>query len=146
MILLLSSFCIALIITQKQHEIFEKIKFFVLTRDQFEVRLSFRERLPAGDRAFIVQLSTELGIKHGIEVKEVDGVSQKSLYIEWDDEDDEDDEESFEARQRVLRKYDSASIVDEKIVAEDKEETERRMVEEQFIVWKRDYYKVSFCI
>ncbi|KAI8818381.1 XRN 5'-3' exonuclease N-terminus-domain-containing protein [Fimicolochytrium jonesii] len=131
----------SIVLSKQQSDIYDQIKTFVLApRDNG--RLTFPASLPARDRAFIIRLSTELGINHTIDaIGKGKGLPEHHIILEWDDEDDEDDEESMEARQRVLKRWDKAEVIDEDEIAANLEREEKQKVDDAFVQWKREYYK-----
>ncbi|KAJ3034412.1 hypothetical protein HK097_004516, partial [Rhizophlyctis rosea] len=127
--------------------------------------------MPARDRKFILDLANSLGISHTIDIIAplpspsasappvsplaatsegdrciADGYNaarekHHHIILEWDEDDDESDEESFEARGRVLRKWDSVEVLDEEEIFRKGEEEEKRKIEGMYEEWKRGYYK-----
>ncbi|KAJ3036230.1 5'-3' exoribonuclease 1, partial [Rhizophlyctis rosea] len=142
-----------LVMSKRQREIYDQIKTFVLAPREEGSRLTFSTLdMPARDRKFILTLSNNLGISHTIDILPASSsdpssrspsphTKQHHIVLEWDENDDESDEESFEARKRVLKKYDSAKVEDEEEVAKNLKEEEERKVEEAFVEWKAEYYK-----
>ncbi|KAJ3296851.1 hypothetical protein HK104_001092 [Borealophlyctis nickersoniae] len=129
------------VMSKQQFALYDQIKSFVLTRTE-GARLSFSTNMPARDRKFIIRAANDLGLSHTIDsLGEGKGEHQHHIIIEWDEDDDEEDEESNEARQRVLRRYDGAPIIDEEEVAANLEAEEKRKLDEEFANWKREYYK-----
>ncbi|RKO92292.1 XRN 5'-3' exonuclease N-terminus-domain-containing protein [Blyttiomyces helicus] len=125
------------VISTNQKTLYERIKNFVLMRSEGG-RLTFPTSLPARDRSFIISVAEDLGLQHSI-----DALSGKKHHIilEWDDDDDESDEESNDARQRVLKKYDRAEVVDEAEIAANLKAEEEKKLDEAFLVWRKTYYK-----
>ncbi|TPX58418.1 hypothetical protein PhCBS80983_g03133 [Powellomyces hirtus] len=130
-----------LVISKAQKSLYDSIKSFVLAPRE-NARLMFSTNMPARDRTFIINLSNELGISHTIDsIGEGKALPQHHIILEWDEDDDEDDEESMMARQRVLKKWDAAEIVDEDEIANNLEAEEKQRLDEAFTEWKREYYK-----
>ena len=124
-----------------QRNLFEKIKEFVLS-GRNTPRLPFSANMPARDRSFIINIANELGINHTIDaLGEGKGLEEHHIILEWDEEDDEEDEESMDARLRVLRRWDSAEVIDEDDIAANLEAEEKQRLEDAFIEWKEDYYR-----
>jgi len=116
--------------TPKQHEIYEQIKNFVISKGQNA--LHFPSDYPARDRKFIQNLAADLGIRHAIEYHEVN--NEKHVYVEFNS----DSEDEADSREGVWKKYEEADIVDESQI--NIEEMEKQKYEERFDKWKKDYY------
>ncbi|TPX64914.1 hypothetical protein SpCBS45565_g05555 [Spizellomyces sp. 'palustris'] len=130
-----------LVLSKTQREYYDKIKSFVLSGRE-TARLTFSTNIPARDRTFIINLANELGVSHTIDaLGEGKDLPQHHIILDWDEDDDEDDEESMEARQRVLRRWDAAEIIDEDGLAASLEAEEKQKLDEAFVEWKREYYK-----
>jgi 5'-3' exoribonuclease 1 len=61
------------------------------------------------------------------------------LYVEYDSE-EEEDESLFEMREKVFEKYETASVIEEDDIETFKEK-EKQKDEENFVDWKKNYYK-----
>jgi 5'-3' exoribonuclease 1 len=139
----------------KQQQIYYKrVRDFIVNRKNGPKRIYFPPGLPARDRTFIVNLAKELGVQHGISLPEFEeGSSSNSssdesypvpcLNICWDEDDDDEDEESEMARMRILKRYDAANVFDEGEIAKNLEVEAKQRIEEEFVDWKKDYYKVT---
>lgn len=151
--------------TKYQREIFDKVKAFVLEDRGASptAKLSLPNVFPARDRVFIAKLSEDLHLS--VTWDEYDEQDQNLVtwrfprtlserYIgengvvedEGDDdsawEDAEDDVEAKVAVDRVLKKYEKASITDPD-AGDTFEERYERSIQEKMNEWKRDYYRVS---
>ena len=77
-----------------------------------------------------------------VDIEEVDGDEDENG--QWEDvpdsESSEDDEESIAAIDRVLKKYQSAKVVEEE--EEDFDTRHERAIQEKMDEWKRNYYRV----
>lgn len=123
-------------LSKKQEELFESIKFFLQQpRSSATLQLNW-SKTPAGDREFLLQLISAVGLIHSIEA----GEDYTMLEIGWDEDDDESDEESNEARARIIKKYEMA---DRQIIKSKKEELADKQIafEEAKSNWKKDYYR-----
>ncbi|KAJ3174230.1 hypothetical protein HDU88_000198 [Geranomyces variabilis] len=130
------------VISKVQRALYERIKTFVLAPRENAPRLMFSTNMPARDRKFIINLANDLGITHTIDaIGEGKALPQHHIILDWDEDDDEEDEESMEARQRVLRRWDAAEVIDEEEIANNLEAEEKQKMDEAFIEWKREYYK-----
>ena len=125
-------------LSEKQREIYNKIKFFVQSPRSANLLHFNWSTMPAGDRAFVLKLIESLGLGHTLEV----GDDCTMLEIFWAEDDDESDEESVNARERVLKKYDNAETAVFKTPEELKVEKKTKF-DEVFQNWKKDYYRVS---
>lgn len=74
------------------------------------------------------------------------------MYIEFEEneEGEEDvssveelDEEALAARDRVLAKYENATVVKDMMTEEELNRREKERFDADFAEWKREYYKVS---
>lgn len=151
--------------TKYQREIFDNVKAFVLENRGASpiAKLSLPNVFPARDRAFITKLSEDLHLS--VTWDEYD--EQDQNLVTWrfprtlserypgengvveDEEDDdsawedaEDDDEANVAVDRVLKKYEKASIADPDAGGTFEERYERS-IQEKMKEWKRDYYRVS---
>lgn len=94
--------------------------------------------MPAGERAFMIELISSLGLVYSIEAEEDFTVFE----VSWNPDDDESDEESVDARERVIQKYENADRL--KIKSQEEEHLEKQAAfDESFLEWKKDYYRVS---
>ncbi|KAI9203281.1 XRN 5'-3' exonuclease N-terminus-domain-containing protein [Polychytrium aggregatum] len=128
-----------------QKAYFDEIKAFVHKRGRSD-RIEFSTMLPARDRAFIIELVKQLGLRHNIEFRETeDDDGQHYLVIEWeesgDDDEEEFDQESSAAQERVLKKYAGMRITDEKQVAQDLELSAEERLKSDFEKMKHIYYR-----
>ncbi|KAI8612972.1 XRN 5'-3' exonuclease N-terminus-domain-containing protein [Chytriomyces sp. MP71] len=98
-------------------------------------------------RQFIIDLSKELGLRHGVAFDPSEEIPRsqqtQKLFVSWEggDLDDEDDEESNEARMRVLKRYDFAEVMDATDLEFMKEQEGKVEFDQEFAVWKADYYR-----
>lgn len=152
-------------LSKSQREIFEQVKAFVTNKTSSRpAKLSLPNLFPARDRAFVTKLSTDLHLNvawdeyddldqnlvtwriPGALPEDEDGGGQVVESGEGEDEsaweDAEDDEEAMAAIDRVLRKYEKATVVDPDLEGSF-DERHDRMVKERMNQWKRDYYRVS---
>lgn len=136
-------------ISTSQKEIFKKVKKLVgrwlddSTRAQAPLDLS--STLPARDRQFAQNLADDLRLEwRTVE----DGEGNRNLQlsfppkIEGDDEDEVEEEESKNALLRILKRYDTAKVVD--VTAEDAQQEMDRQYEQKFRDWKSKYYTSKF--
>ncbi|RUS21744.1 hypothetical protein BC938DRAFT_475360, partial [Jimgerdemannia flammicorona] len=136
--------------TTHQKAIYDQIKHFVLDRPRTSRSLHFPPEYPARDRHFIQTVAKDFGLRHAVEYSSTD--ESKHVYLEFEEEDEEDEdededeentseeEEATEAWERVMKKWENAEIVADVITEEEREERERKRVEEGMRAWKKDYY------
>lgn len=112
--------------------------------------------MSAKDRAFIVRISKELGLKQSMmddsastlaELNEPSAFKpsrHRNIVVTWTTDDEEDsDDESKEARLRVIKKYEKVKV-NEAATAANIENEKKIKFEQEFSQWKADYYKVIF--
>lgn len=141
--------CILTVLTRSQRSIFELVKDFTWKNDA-TAKLAIRNDLPAADRKFVSELAQELHLDITWDEYEGDdnmvtirlprpeageSANGDSDEGEWEDVDGE----SRAAVQRVLRKYEKASVFDED---EDFDTRHARSVQAKMDEWKDSYYKV----
>ncbi|KAF7721539.1 hypothetical protein EC973_004513 [Apophysomyces ossiformis] len=137
-----------LVITDVQKEIFEQVKEFVLAHKPGATEsYHFPAGLRARDRKFIETLARDLGLHYATEYSNEDG--SKHVYVEFyeneegteEDTEEEMDEEAIAARDRVLDKYEKASLVPDVLSEEEISRMEKEKFEAGFKEWKAAYYK-----
>ncbi|KAJ3023129.1 UNVERIFIED_CONTAM: hypothetical protein HDU68_008771 [Siphonaria sp. JEL0065] len=125
---------------------YDQIRNFIMS-PRGSSGLFFPPFISPEDRTFIINLSKELGLRHGVgfDPSEELPASQQlqKLFVSWegDDLDDESDEESNEARMRIVKRYDFAEILDGVELDAMKEEEGQVEIEKEFVMWKADYYR-----
>jgi 5'-3' exoribonuclease 1 len=133
-----------LVVTTLQKKVWEKVKKFVTQRPAQPLDLD--SKLPAADRKFVQELADSLHLEwrtveddHGIRHMQISFPPK----LTGDDETDEDeDEESELAVLRVVKQYDSASVID--VSKEEAKAEMDRQYEVKFLEWKDNYYKGKF--
>ena len=129
-------------ISGAQSKLFAQVKSFVITpRSEDFLTIDITGMKP-DDLSFLITVSDELGLSYTTESEDLkDGDVLRTFIISWDEDDDDSDEESFDARKRILKKYDKASV-------RDKEENDENDINDNFAVSKWEYYQVifMFCI
>ncbi|KAI8345316.1 XRN 5'-3' exonuclease N-terminus-domain-containing protein [Choanephora cucurbitarum] len=142
-----------LVITDKQERIFRQVSKYLLSGKTGKgTTLHFNMPFKARDKKFMVQLAEDLNMTCHLDYDEKD----KSTYVELsfgsdiedviDEESEasdesEADEEAIAARDRVLKKYETAEIIPENMTREDVEREEKERFEAGLKQWKADYYK-----
>lgn len=136
--------------TSNQKVIFKEVKRYVNSRPSTSGKrlesLNLSSTLNAQDRKFVEDLADDLRLQWKTVTGE-DGNRHMQLdfpgKLEGDDEDDGDeDEESQLALHRVIKRYDSARIVD--ISAEEAKAQTDQKYEQKFQAWKDKYYRGKF--
>jgi len=133
------------VMSSQQQELFQKIKKWINrsghTADKLPLDLP--STLPARDREFIKALSESLHVQwNTVENTEGQRHMQLSFYPapEADGQDEEDqDEEAQNAIFRVIKRYETAKIVD--VSPEHAREEMDRKYQEKFYQWKDKYYR-----
>lgn len=138
-------------ITETQKELFAQIKSFIMEHSPANPgQLHFKPSLKARDRKFIENVADDFGLHYAIEYSNED--NSKHVYIEFEEneEGEEDvssveelDEEALAARDRVLAKYENATVVKDMMTEEELNKREKERFDADFAEWKREYYKVS---
>lgn len=131
-----------------QKDLFKQVKRYVNNRsaEGTQKSLDLSSSLPARDRKFIEDLADDLRLQwKTVENKE----GERHLRLDFpkmpehdDDDDDAEDEESHTALLRVMKRYDTAKVVD--VTAEEAREKRAKIYEEKFQAWKGNYYKGKF--
>ena len=135
-----------LVMTTAQREIWKQIKEYVKKRPAHSLDLA--STLPAADRKFVQDLAEDLHIEwrtvendDGVRHMQLSFPSNRAADLE-EGGDEEEDEESQLAILRVVKKYDSAQVLD---VSKEQAKAEMdRQYESKFQEWKDDYYKGKF--
>ena len=137
-----------LTISSPQREIFKQVKKYVNNRsnDGKQGSLDLSPTLPARDRKFVEELADDLRLQWKTVV---DDDGQRHIRLDFpakleadEDEDEDEDEEAQVALLRVMKRYDSAKIVD--VSAEEAQEVMNQKYEQKFRAWKDKYYKSKF--
>ncbi|KAI8367771.1 XRN 5'-3' exonuclease N-terminus-domain-containing protein [Blakeslea trispora] len=142
-----------LVITDKQERIFRQVSNYLLSGKPGKgTTLHFNTPFKARDKKFMLQLADDLNMTCHLDYDEKD----KSTYVELSfgsdvedvldeesetSEESEADEEAIAARDRVLKKYETAEIIPENLTREDIEREERERFEAGLKQWKAAYYK-----
>ncbi|KAJ3119413.1 hypothetical protein HK100_000328 [Physocladia obscura] len=136
-----------LYLSRQQKALYDKIRAFIMSPRSDESVLFFPTQTPPVDTDFIIGLSKELGLRHGVAFDPSEEISQslqtQKLFISWEDGDldDESDEESNEARLRILKRYDFAEVLEASDLDDMKEQEGKVEVEHEFRFWKSEYYR-----
>lgn len=136
--------------TSPQKELFKQVKQYVNNRlaDPSGPKnpLDLSSSLNAKDRKFIQELAEDLHLEWKIVIDEND---EWHLQLQIpgnlhgdNDNDDREDEEASIALLRVLKRYDTAKVVD--VTAETIQEQMDKKYEEKFQAWKDKYYTNKF--
>ncbi|KAL7625614.1 exonuclease II Exo2 [Parahypoxylon ruwenzoriense] len=130
-----------LVMTSSQKEIWKKIRKFVNKRSADPLNLGCN--LVAADRKFVQDAADSLHIEWRT-VEDDDG--QRNLLLAFpvnqgDDESDEE-EEGHMAVLRVMKRYDSAQVVD--LSAKEAEAVAQAKYKEKFLEWKDNYYTTKY--
>jgi 5'-3' exoribonuclease 1 len=123
-------------LSSQQRLLYDQVKGFALGPRAIENVAFDWTAMKAQDRSFMLKLIANLGLKHDLSVEE--GFTQ--LIVEWNSDDEESDEESWEARHRVLKKYDSAHT-EKELSQEEQAELKENAYKAQFEEWKWEYYR-----
>lgn len=131
-----------------QKDLYKQVKRYVNNRSAEGTlkSLDLNSSLPARDRKFVTDLADDLRLQW----KTVDNEEgERHLRLDFpkmpehdDDDDDAEDEESHTALLRVMKRYDTAKVVD--VTAEEAQEKRAKIYEEKFQAWKDNYYKGKF--
>lgn len=131
-----------------QKDLYKQVKRYVNNRsaEGTQKSLDLNSSLPARDRKFATDLADDLRLQW----KTVDNEEgERHLRLDFpkmpehdDDDDDAEDEESHTALLRVMKRYDTAKVVD--VTAEEAQEKRAKVYEEKFQAWKDNYYKGKF--
>jgi 5'-3' exoribonuclease 1 len=131
-----------------QKDLYKQVKRYVNNRSAEGTlkSLDLNSSLPARDRKFVTDLADDLRLQW----KTVDNEEgERHLRLDFpkmpehdDDDDDAEDEESHAALLRVMKRYDTAKVVD--VTAEEAQEKRAKIYEEKFQAWKDNYYKGKF--
>lgn len=136
-----------LTITSAQKEILKTIKRYVLNRtENVSAPLDLPPTLPARDRSFVEQLADELKLPWS-SIDNDDGDRFMRLQLpqaqkDDDDEDDEEDEEASMAVQRIIRKYEKATV--QEMTTEESQKAAQEKYDAEFLAWKNKYYQTKF--
>ena len=134
--------------TSPQKAIFKEVKKFVNSRSSDPVAPNSSFDLPvslnASDRKFVQELAEELHLQWRTIA---DDTGDRFLRLDFPkklegDEDDDVEDEASIAVNRVLKRYDTAKIVD--VTAEEVQEQMDKNYEKKFQVWKNKYYSSKF--
>ena len=125
--------------TKKQFEYYLDIKKLIFTNESTctTKQISF-DSLDSIDKTFLIGLAQELGLSLTLQ--------EHGITLELDSDEDESDEESFEARQRVFRRFDKFDIYDSSHLShkgDGEGQGEGRELILEFNAWKSHYYRVS---
>ncbi|KAI9007521.1 XRN 5'-3' exonuclease N-terminus-domain-containing protein [Phycomyces nitens] len=130
-------------ITPAQKTIFESVKEFALKHKPGE-KLRLDLQLKNADETFIATLCRDLGFVFAVNPKK-DNI--KEVVIEFCDDDESEtevenwDEEAIIARDRVLNKYEKASVISNPEEEELAEKQRKERYDAGFKEWKARYYK-----
>ncbi|KAI8388238.1 exoribonuclease 1 [Radiomyces spectabilis] len=135
------------VMTTSQQQLFFQVREFVLEHQPGKAEsYHFPPNIKARDRKFIEELARKLGLMYATEYSNEDGT--KHVYIEFyenetedDDEEVSEDEEAIAARDRVLKKYESAEIISDTQTEEELDRIEKEKYEKGLKEWKAYYYK-----
>ncbi len=133
-----------LTISSKQRDIFKSVKKFVNNKPtKEESPFDLPSTLPAGDRKFVQDLADDLHLQWTT-VQDSEGERHMQLsFPTMDGSDDEDDEESDEEAQnallRVLKRYETAKVVD--TTPEQAREQMEKKYDQKFQAWKQKHYE-----
>lgn len=136
------------VITETQRKLFERIKEFILEHSPANPgSLHFEPELNARNRKFVEKVAFDFGLHFATEYSNED--NSKHVYIEFEeneegeeDTEEELDEEAIAARDRVLAKYENATIIPDVLTEEELRKQEQEEFEAGFKEWKREYYRV----
>lgn len=138
-----------LTLTTSQKEIFKQVKRYINSRPNDKAyqqgSLDLSSNLNAQDRKFVEELAEDLGLRK-LTVANEEGIRHMRLdfpeKLQGDEDEDDEDEESEFALSRVLKRYETAKIID--VTAEAAQELMKIKYEEKFQGWKGAYYKSKF--
>ena len=139
-----------LLITSPQKDIFRRVKQYVDNRPAdfsgSKAPLDLSSSLNARDRKFVQNLAEDLHLQWK---SAIDENGDRHLQLNFPaklegDEDNEDieDEEASIALSRILKRYDTAKVVD--ATKEEIQEQMDKKYEEKFQAWKNKYYESKF--
>lgn len=139
-----------LTMTSPQKDIYKQVKKYVNSRSgdssDPKTSLDLPTSLNARDRKFVQEMAEDLHLQwKTIETGDVDRHLQLDFPGKFDggeDNEDVEDEEASIALLRVLKRYDSAKVVD--VTAEEVQEQKDKQYEEKFQGWKNKYYESKF--
>lgn len=136
-----------LVMTSSQKELWKQIRKFVTKRSREPLNLG--DHLVAADRKFVQDVAETLHIdwrtiqnEEGQRDLSLAFPSRAALSNGEEEEDEEEDEEGHLALLRVVKRYDSAQVVD--LSAEEARATMEREYQEKFEEWKDKYYEEKF--
>ena len=139
-------------ITSPQKQLFMKVKTFIGQYTQHGTTqvapLDFPPTLNAADRKFVQDLANDMGLRWKT-LEDSDGNRHVQLTMPRkisssgnSDQESGDDEESMLALNRVLKRYESAKVVD--ITVDDAKQQMEQKYEQKFLSWKDKYYQSKF--
>lgn len=136
--------------TSPQKDIYKQVKKYVNSRSgdssDPKISLDLPTSLNARDRKFVQEMAEDLHLQwKTIETSDGDRHLQLDFPGKFDggeDNEDVEDEEASIALLRVLKRYDSAKVVD--VTAEEVQEQKDKQYEEKFQGWKNKYYESKF--
>lgn len=139
-----------LTMTSPQKDIYKQVKKYVNSRSgdssDPKTSLDLPTSLNARDRKFVQEMAEDLHLQwKTIETGDGDRHLQLDFPGKFDggeDNEDVEDEEASIALLRVLKRYDSAKVVD--VTAEEVQEQKDKQYEEKFQGWKNKYYESKF--
>jgi 5'-3' exoribonuclease 1 len=139
-----------LTMTSPQKDIYKQVKKYVNSRSgdssDPKISLDLPTSLNARDRKFVQEMAEDLHLQwKTIETSDGDRHLQLDFPGKFDggeDNEDVEDEEASIALLRVLKRYDSAKVVD--VTAEEVQEQKDKQYEEKFQGWKNKYYESKF--
>ncbi len=139
-----------LTMTSPQKDIYKQVKKYVNSRSgdssDPKTSLDLPTSLNARDRKFVQEMAEDLHLQwKTIETSDGDRHLQLDFPGKFDggeDNEDVEDEEASIALLRVLKRYDSAKVVD--VTAEEVQEQKDKQYEEKFQGWKNKYYESKF--
>ncbi|KAI9319772.1 XRN 5'-3' exonuclease N-terminus-domain-containing protein [Dichotomocladium elegans] len=138
-----------LTITESQKGFFQQIQKFITEHSPSNPgQLHFDASLKARDRKFIENIARDFGLHYATEYSVED--NSKHVYIEFNEneEGEEDpsssedllDEEAIAARDRVLAKYQNATVIKDTMTDDEINQREQEKYESDMKEWKRQYY------
>lgn len=134
-------FIFSIVITETQDFIFRQVSNYILNeRTGNGTTLEFDFPFKARDRKFVEKLTKDLTMTCDI-TSNPDKTTDVEIMFVYDIESMESDEEAIAARDRVLKKYEEAEIIPDKVNREDIEREEKAKFDAALKQWKADYYK-----
>ncbi|KAI9807063.1 MAG: hypothetical protein M1825_005780 [Sarcosagium campestre] len=128
-----------------QRDLFRMVKVFVNSRsnasDAAQI-LDLPATLPAGDRKFVQELAENLHLQWKSISDEQGDRHLRLQFPEDRDPDETEDEEADAALFRIMKKYETAEIVD--VTAEDAQQAAEAKYQQKFQNWKDKYYVSKF--